>query len=167
MANSILCEFEPHKPLLQHRVKIEFIFAYASVNEKSAKISNAITRNGVRCLGISRIIPTKDRIAGRGDAEVTLDGDWWKDANNQKRRALLDHELHHVAIQLKGGLPVTDDAGRPKLTMRRHDYDFGWFTIIAQRHGNFSIEVEQANRILMEQGEFYFPKLNRKQSNKG
>jgi hypothetical protein len=158
MANEILCEFETHRPLLDAKVTIDLLFAYADRNEAGERAADALSKGGVRALGIAKIITLKDRVAGRGDAEITLDGDWWADAKEQQRRALLDHELHHLAVSIKEGCSVYDDAGRPKLKMRKHDYEFGWFTIIAARHGKFSIEVEQSTRIMHEQGEFYFPK---------
>ena len=158
MANELLCEFDTHKPLLNAKVNIELLFAFGDVNDKGEKTGDALSKGGIRALGIAKIITMKDRVAGRGDAEVTLDGDWWKDAKDQQRRALLDHELHHLSVKTKEGFVVIDDAGRPKLNMRKHDYEFGWFTIIAARHGKFSIEVEQSTRIMDEQGEFYFPK---------
>jgi hypothetical protein len=158
MANELLCEFETHKPLLDAKVTIDLIFAFGDRNEQGLMTTSALTKGGVRALGIAKIISLKDRVAGRGDAEITLDGDWWHDAKDQQRRALLDHELHHITVKIKEGCSIYDDIGRPKLAMRKHDYEFGWFTIIAARHGKFSIEVEQSTRIMEEQGEFYFPK---------
>ena len=30
---------------------------------------------------------------------------------------------------------MRDDLGRPKLTLRAHDLQFGWFNVIVERHG--------------------------------
>jgi hypothetical protein len=38
---------------------------------------------------------------------------------------------------------VRDDLDRPKLRVRKHDHQFGWFDSIARRHGPASFEVQQ------------------------
>jgi len=93
---------------------------------------------GVKALGICRKIPLKERALGRGDAEICLDGEWWKDAPEPEQRALLDHELHHIEVKIIEGAMACDDLGRPLLKIRKHDYELGLFTIIAQRHGRHS-----------------------------
>lgn len=114
----------------------------------------------MKCLGLAKKVGQKDRAMGRGDAEVLLDADFWVGAGDEKRRALLDHELHHLAIKKdKYGVFKVDDMMRPIIRMRQHDYEFGWFTIIAQRHGVNAKEVIQAKVIVDESGQFYFPQL--------
>jgi hypothetical protein len=56
-----------------------------------------------------------------------------------------------------------DDLGRPKLRMRKHDINFGWFNQVAKRHGSASQERIQARMILDEAGQFYWPDLVQKQ----
>lgn len=159
LANGILCEFETHKPLLDAKVKIDFVFAYGDVDDKGAKVSDAITKNGVKCLGLARKVPIKERAMGRGDAEITLDHDHWETITKAEQAALLDHELHHLAVKIdKRGL-VRDDLGRPVLTIRPHDYDFGWFRVIADRHGKHSVEAQQAATMLEESGQLLWPSL--------
>jgi hypothetical protein len=55
------------------------------------------------------------------------------------------------------GEVARDDIGRPLIKLRKHDYEFGWFNIIAARHGIASAEVQQATRIADEMGQYYFP----------
>lgn len=51
MANSILCEFETHQPLLDASVKVDFVFAFPELDEKSGEpISDAITKMASRLL---------------------------------------------------------------------------------------------------------------------
>lgn len=99
---------------------------------------------------------------GRGDAEISLDGDWWRTASEEERRALLDHELHHIAPELnQNSQPITDDIGRPKIHMRKHDFQFGWFTIIAERHGLASAECIQAKGMMDAAGQYYWPGISK------
>jgi len=158
MAAAILCEFATHKPLLDARVRVDCVFAYSDKDDRGVPKNNAITRRGQRALGQCRKIKLKDRVLGRADAEITLDGDWWIAANDDERRALLDHELHHISVEVdSNGKAVTDDFTRPKIIMRRHDFEFGWFAVIAQRHGKASQEVIQANQMMDAGGQFFWP----------
>lgn len=149
LANEIMCEFETHRPLLDAKVRIDFIFAYAEDGNV------AIRHNGQQALGLCKRLPLKQRAMGRGDAEITLDAAWWALANKPARRALLDHELHHIEVdQAK-----RDDLGRPVLRLRKHDVQIGWFAIIAERHGDFSIERQQARDIYDRHGQAFWPHM--------
>jgi hypothetical protein len=157
MANEILFEFVSHAPLINAGVTIDYVFAYADTDDAGTPIGDALSKNGVKALGICRKIPLKDRALGRADAEISLDADWWKEATREEQRALLDHELHHIAIKIdKRGL-VRDDLGRPVLQLRQHDYDIGWFKIIAARHGRNSAECQQAAEMMLDAGQYFWP----------
>jgi hypothetical protein len=65
---------------------------------------------------------------------------------------LIDHELTHLA---KKGT-IFDPLDRPKLSMRLHDHQFGWFDQIAKRHGRASIEVKQVRAFFESSGQMYF-----------
>jgi hypothetical protein len=156
----ILAEFETHSPVLTAKVKIDLVFAFPDLDDEGHPKNVALKKNGVRALGITKAICLKDRAQGRGDAEVTLDGDWWKDASEEEQRALLDHELHHILVCCNSkGTVLTDDLDRPKVKMRKHDYEFGWFKVIAERHGKHSIECQQAELIFDRAGQSFWPQL--------
>lgn len=156
MAKSILKEFESHGPLNDAKVTIDFVFAYADTDDNGNPKGPALTKNGVKVGGICRKTSLKERALGHADAEISLDGDWWKDATEAQRRALLDHELHHIALDDDA---KTDDLGRPIIKLRKHDYEFGWFNIIAQRHGADSGECRQAKAIMDNDGQLYWPAI--------
>ena len=158
MAREILCAYNTHKPLLDAKVKIDFVFAYADENEQQLPRNFAITHHGRRVFGQARVIKLKDRVMGRGDAEITLDANWWDAASEQKQRALLDHELHHVLVKTdRHGRFEFEGVHRPVIGMRRHDFEIGWFTVIADRHGADSVECDQAARMMTEAGQYYWP----------
>lgn len=155
MAAAIMQEFETHKPLVEAGVKIDYIFAYGERDEKTDEIiSDALTHNGAKALGICRKIGLKDRAKGMGDAEICLDHDYWETIDEPDQRALLDHELHHIVVSKK-----TDDLGRPKLAMRGHDFEVGWFAVIAKRHGKHSIEQQQASKAMNMLGQYFWPEI--------
>lgn len=167
MAEAILEEFPSYKEILEAKVKIDFLFAFAEVSEENEDGSGgqskgyALTKHGVRALGITRKLGIKDRVMGRGDAEVCLDGDWWEDATPARRRALLDHELHHLEVKLdEDGVVIRDDLKRPKLKLRKHDVEVGWFAIVAGRHGSASLEIEQAKAVMDSYGQLFWPAID-------
>ncbi len=162
MASEILCEYESHKPLLDSRVNIDLVFAMPDLDETGFPIGDALKKNGVKALGITRKLGLKDRALGRGDAEIALDHYWWtQTAGEEQQKALIDHELHHIAVVMRkaDGKPKLDEQGRPVLRLRKHDHEFGWFNIIAARHGEHSRERIQAKWMLESSGQLYWPEL--------
>lgn len=139
---------------------IDLIFAFPNYDEKGSPIGCALKLHGVPASGIAKIIGLKDRAMGRGDAEITIDYEFWKEASFETQCALLDHELTHLApITNKHGVFKKDDLDRPKLRMRKHDFQVGWFDCIAKDHGAHSIERMQARELVEVRGQFYFPEM--------
>lgn len=161
MAMELIDQF--HETLKDNSVKIDFVFAYPDFDETTGEpINNALQKNGVRALGIARKLPAKDRAMGRADAEISLDGHWWQNAEEGERKALLDHELHHLVATAD-----RDDMGRPIIKMRKHDYEIGMFHVIAQRHGRASQEVKYAAVMLENSGQYLWPELAGIKTGKG
>jgi hypothetical protein len=162
IAAELLNEFETHHPLRDAKPKIDLVFAYASLdsNGETKNGAVAISFRGHRALGLCRATSLLERAKGNGDAEIILDGDWWKNADREEQRALLDHELHHLAVQFdRHGHLKKDDLDRPVLAMRKHDVEFGWFTVVAARHGEHSVERRQAKLIFDDHGQYLWPEL--------
>lgn len=159
-STSILSEFTTHKLVLDANVNIEFLFAFGERNDNDELVSDALTRRGYRVLGICRKTSEKERVAGRADVEITLDHDYWDQADEAQQKALLDHELHHIEVVTdEAGTVVIDGARRPKIRMRKHDVEVGWFKIIAERNTTFSQECIQARAIFDQHGQAFFPWL--------
>ena len=160
MALELLCRFETHQPLLDAKVKIDFMFAIPELDEKTGKPKgDAIKKNGVKALGLCRIVSLKERAMGRADAEITLDQYWWESAIEPEQQALLDHELHHIGLKLEHNMPVLDDIGRPIIKLRTHDFEVGWFAVVAARHGNNSQERIQARKAMTNLGQYFWPDI--------
>jgi len=158
LAKEILNKYETHKPLVAFDVQVDLVFAYGDEDDKGRKLNDALTKGGLKALGICRKISLKDRALGRGDAEIALDGDWWQDADADQQAALLDHELHHISVKAdKHGNAQYDDLGRPQLKLRKHDVEVGWFKCIAERHGASSQEQIQAKSIMDNAGQYFWP----------
>ena len=105
----------------------------------------AVKLHGYPCYATIGIIPYKQRVDKRADAEITIDESKWKDMPETQQRALLDHEITHLeVVRDEDGFLKTDDAGRPKLKMRLHDWQLGGFRVIAQRYGADALDVVEA-----------------------
>lgn len=159
--NSEVCKLasdvmrEHHQPLVTRGVRIDFLLAYPDYDDSTGEaINDALTCHGAKALGICRKTNLKDRTKGLGDAEICLDGPNWEEAPEPQRRSLLDHELQHLAVSADN-----DAIGRPKLTLRKHDIQFGWFLCVAKRNGQHAIERIQANSLLVVHGQILFPEI--------
>jgi hypothetical protein len=136
---------EAHHPELRMpdgefvRLCIMMAFGDANSDEPSLKL------HGYPAAAIVKVIPYDQRVDKRADAEIKIDQSQWDSFTENQQRALLDHEITHLEIQKdKDGFVKTDDAGRPKLGVRLHDWQLGGFRSIAERYGTDAIEVMNA-----------------------
>jgi len=160
LAQQLINKYEDHRLLLAVEIKLDLVFAFADTDDKGRPLNDALTKNGIKALGITRAVPLKDRALGRGDAEIALDGDWWKAASGDEQAALLDHELHHISLKTdKNGNIKYDDLNRPLIKLRKHDFECGFFAVIANRHGSASQERKQAKAMMDKFGQYFLPEF--------
>lgn len=152
-----------HEPLVKAGVTFEVLAAYAGENQQ-----HALLLHGWPCLAVVKINSYKDRVRGLSDVMITVDGHRWSTLNIHERVALIDHELQHLQLKLgadvmskqpdgtyilKPGAVTRDDADRPKLKMRPHDWEIGGFDLIVARHGRASAELQACQQMLAPGGE--------------
>lgn len=134
IAESLMRKFHPD--LVKCDVSITFLFAFNSEGP-------AITHNGWPAKALVKVTTLRDRVAGLKDALVIIDGECWKEWPTAKRIAIVDHELTHLVPRLdRIGNIKYDDANRPKLFCRLHDFQFGGFDQMVERYGGISEEAE-------------------------
>ncbi len=143
-----------HETLLSAGVTLDILMCVGEAG------SPAVTLGGYPCLAVVRAVPLKDRVKGCKDAEIVIDARAWEDLNERRRAALIDHELTHLQPLYLDGVLQTDDIGRPRLKMKKHDYQHGWFVEVARRWGEDSNEVVQARRMMHRDGTLLFPPAN-------
>ncbi len=135
-----------------------FDIVFALRDPESDSDKPAISVNGKRVYGISKVHNLKERILGLKDAEIVLDGDAWPNIRIETKRALLDRQLQHFEVKRdKEGEFVLDDLNRPILTLRKPDRTFGWFDAVAARHGKESIEAREMRHLFEQAGQTYLP----------
>lgn len=139
-----------HGDLVQAGVTVGILMA-------SSETGAPVKLHGYPCQAVVKIRNLKDRTMGMPDADIVIDAENWEKLSKPERIALLDHEANHLELKKdKYNTLQRDDAGRPKLAMRLHDHEFGWFDIIAHRHADASAEVKQAKAFADECGQTYF-----------
>ena len=139
-----------HDELQSAETTVDLLMASPKLNKAGEPTGPAVKLHGIPCAAIIRTVSYKERVKGGSDLEITIDADWWRDHENEQRIALLDHKLSHRVPKLdKDGIVKTDDLFRPKFNSIPHDFEFGWFAATALRHGPDSIEVQQAQRMVL------------------
>jgi hypothetical protein len=157
LVDEILHRYEEHEQLVEIGVKLDVLMAYGKEN-KSGEVSAAIKHHGVKAIGLMKRNGLKERVLGHGDALLTIDGNWYATASDAERRALIDHELYHLDLKRDETMAVeVDDAQRPKILLRPHTHEFGWFALIAKRHGQASQECKQMAEIVEVSGQYLLP----------
>lgn len=155
---------ENYDKLAKEGVTFDILMAFAPENEENGEPTGpAIKLHGYTASAIVSTVPLKNRVKGLSDVEIIIDGLNWEKLNEEERAALLDHELYHVQVSTNSkGETIKDTAGRPKIKMRLHDIQLGWFIDIAKRHGMSSGEVQQAQTIVSH-AQAFFPFLDNSQ----
>lgn len=140
-----------HEDLIGVTIGALFIFDLESTDP-------VLTHNGYAAAALIRIVPLRDRAAGMPDAQIIVDRSCWMTLGNASGEALIDHELTHLMRVLDSdtGAPLCDAVDRPKLEIRKHDQQMGWFDQVAARHGEASMEVRQARQLIQQTDQLYF-----------
>lgn len=84
------------------------------------------------------------------DFIIVLNRETWEDSEftNEKRCALMDHELCHAAGQTDDEGDVYDERGRRVFRTRKHDIEE--FQVIVQRHGCYKRDLEAFAEALLK-----------------
>jgi hypothetical protein len=118
--------------------RVTLLFAFSESDGK-----HALMKHKHRVLGRCQVNSTQDRAEGKGDATITLDGEWWALALPNRRRALLHHELSHIAPWCEKHDPL----GRPKLSSRPGDWENDGFDEVVEIYGDDAPEKRWLNSV--------------------
>ena len=141
-----------HPDLVSVGIRLDILFA-----QTDAEDGHSVKLNGYPCQAVVSILGPKERAKEQGDAQIIIDEENYHDLTEEEQDALLDHELYHLeVVKDQHGRPKRDPYGRPKLKMRLHDVQFGWFEEIARRHKQASGEVKQATQLYGLHRQTYF-----------
>lgn len=148
-----------HGSLKDTGVRIGALFAFAPRDEETGEPTTAaIKKYGLPACSMVRIVSQRDRIAGLPDAQIILDGEAWeREWSDEHKRAVIDRCLQYIEVQLdeEGGVKL-DDCNRPRLRIIPPDYLISGFRVIAERHGDESVEVKEARKVQKVYGQLLF-----------
>lgn len=132
-----------YEPLNKAGVSIDLLFAFAEEDSHGNPKGPALKHHGVPAAGVIKANSVKHRVLGLSDVLLMLDGDRWEELTGAERKALLDHELYHIELEVNDAQEaVVDSAKRPRLKMRAHDFEIGGFHEIVTRHGRAALEAQ-------------------------
>jgi len=139
-----------HTDLLEVDVRIQVLASHAKLNKAGFPTGEALLHRGYPALAVVSLFSLKDRVGGSADARIVINGDAWAEHSPEKKESLLHHEcLHLELIRDDEGNVELDDACRPKLKLRPHDFEAGIFWEAVKNYGDDSCEAESwkpANR---------------------
>lgn len=133
-----------HTDLVEAGVTVGVLMAHAARDKQTGEPKGpAIKHAGYPALALVSVVSLKDRVAGLPDARIIVDGDRWEELTAEQRDAVFDHELEHLLlIRDESGAIQLDDAFRPRLKLRPHDFQMGAFVSVIQRHKGAAIEAQ-------------------------
>ena len=147
-----------HPELKAAGVTVGLLFAHGPRNKDGDLKGPALKFYGYQVLSKGKVNSLKDRVEGKPDATVLLDGDEWPLLPDAERAAIIDHELTHLTvIRLSGDEFKTDDIGRPKIKFRLFDIVVGGFAETVTRHGENAAAYQQLEAIAHQHGQLLFP----------
>lgn len=150
-----------HAGLKDSGATIECIEATRADAEGEIVGGSATKINGFSVPAKIKINSLADRVEGKADVTITFDHTQWKDASDDERAAIIDHQLQCVDVMREDGkgAVLTDDIDRPRMKVRKPDHFHRWFDVIAERHKTASIELRQAKTWFDSAGQGWFSYL--------
>lgn len=137
-------------------LSIDAVFALPTLDREGEATGPAITRRGTKIFVDTRITSLKERVLGRADIEINIDGEYWERSNKSERLALIDHALNTVELARDSdGCIKMDDHDRPKLTRVPPDRAYEWYDTVAKRHGTASVERKQSDLLISDSQDAY------------
>lgn len=149
---------EHHEALAKAKVQVDVLLVFAKTDDQGNPVEDPLKHHGYPAIATIKIRPAKERAQRMGDVLLTIDWVSFSTLEPPEQEAVIDHELCHLRLKMKDNdSPKLDDYGRPKLEIKLHDRQFGWFDAVAERHGAMSIEVQQASVLTGDLRQTYLP----------
>lgn len=147
-----------YQPLIDAGVTVGLLVASPTDEGEDGEVEPALKHHGYPAVALVRVVPYRDRVAGMPDAQILLDAQHWDEADDDRRTAILDHELYHLELQYtRKGQLKTDDARRPKLKLKPHDWQLGGFDEIVRRNKTSAVEAEAYINLNRQMSQMTFP----------
>jgi hypothetical protein len=130
-----------HPQLNQAHVTFNCVFA-EKYDKDTGEALPSLKVNGIPAAAKIQVSTLVERSRGMEDVKLTIDRREWTRASDESKRAIIDHELHHLVLQ-----DNEDDLGRPRIKLQPHDLIVGGFTTIIKRYGEQCIDFKQIDSV--------------------
>lgn len=156
--HNVLTAEYPSIAQMQPSLQIGVLFAETDKPGKPA-----LTKGGLPITAQIRVVSEEGRAAGGPDVLLVIDSDRWTYQSNEERYSLIHHELHHlIPVNLLpaldgGSCCEIDSLGRPKIKIRKHDFEIGGFNLIVERYGDSSAEWKAVKQVYTEYHQTLLP----------
>jgi hypothetical protein len=139
-----------HQLMAEHHPELHAAGVVVTIMLARNEDEHPLRVRGIPAAACIRVTRPLERSMGYGHALMLIDGNEWPHRSEMEQAAILDHELTHLQLVLdkKTGQVKEDDEGRPKLKLRPHDFEFGWFDAVAKRWPDTALEIQQARMLV-------------------
>jgi hypothetical protein len=127
--------------LLEAGVTFNCVFA-EKYDKDTGEAVTSLKVHGFPAAAKIQVSTLVERSRGMEDVKVTIDRMEWVKANDESKRAIIDHELLHLVLQ-----DSEDDLGRPKIKLQPHDLVVGGFSTIIKRYGEKCLDFQQIDTV--------------------
>jgi hypothetical protein len=138
------CIEQFHLDLKDVGATISVVIAAAQIDQKTGELKGpAVTNYGFPAPAMIRVVPSRLRVQGIGDAELVINGDLWDTLPKEQQVALIDNELTKLELRRDGeGHVKRDDYNRPLFRIRKPDWIAYGFDEVVRRHGDNSLVMK-------------------------
>lgn len=136
-----LIELEEHKHFAEADIPVEFLFRVAPKIKAGRQVLGSVMLPTVQGNLKDLFEQLLSQLFGRMPMFlIVLDQEFWMEADEMTRRALLEHEMCHVKQSIdKNGDPAFDQDGNPKFGLVSHDLEE--FNYIVGKYGQWSPDI--------------------------
>lgn len=136
-----------HPELVQHELAVKLVFV--SKLDRDEELVRCLRCHGANADAIISLFRGKQRLYNPGlDAEITIDLAVWKDADERRQLALLDHEITHLELVRNKDMSVRlMDDGRPRYKLKPDDFTLTGFYATVRRYGEHATEQRAVTQV--------------------
>ncbi len=105
---------------------------------------------------VVKINSPKDKCVKHVDVEIYIDEAYFAEASDREKEAVIFGALNQIEIKYKNDMPVFQNDGTVKLSLKQPDMVFAGFSECAKKYGDESPERETFRQLTAEFGDILF-----------
>lgn len=148
LVHSVRDEYCPHLKGIDATV----LFVMAKTSELTGEPRGpALRSHGYPAQAVIKICNPQEYALTKAEVIIKIDGAVWTKLTQEQRIALIHHQWCHVGVVRNNrGYALTDNNGRARIFIKRHDFQIAGFNEVIAAHGEASQELIQIQEVLAE-----------------